>query len=237
MYFTITEDWLEDNRTQAGGYTSAQIKVLGWDKGIKTKGWKSKSIGKVITDEQKFQFEILSTSVVSKTKAKKIAKQITNKERIDNLSAQSKMRDVESANYQRNWTDEFIASAAFLKTHEWAKTRMLAITKYGNWCSCCGAKPSKDVFLCVDHIKPRKFFPKLALDVKNLQILCSTCNLGKGNAFSIDWNKDYMTQGQRSEQRESNQKKIVMDTSLFPVGRIQDTINDCRSQVIHEAPW
>ena len=39
----------------------------------------------------------------------------------------------------------------------------------------------------VDHIKPRKLFPHLALDVNNLQILCHECNHGKGNWDQTDW--------------------------------------------------
>ena len=33
----------------------------------------------------------------------------------------------------------------------------------------------------VDHIKPRSKYPKLALDQSNLQPLCETCNLKKGD--------------------------------------------------------
>jgi 5-methylcytosine-specific restriction endonuclease McrA len=33
--------------------------------------------------------------------------------------------------------------------------------------------------LHVDHIKPRSKFPRLAIDINNLQVLCADCNLGK----------------------------------------------------------
>lgn len=33
----------------------------------------------------------------------------------------------------------------------------------------------------LDHIKPRRLFPELALVVENLQVLCGDCNEGKGN--------------------------------------------------------
>lgn len=39
----------------------------------------------------------------------------------------------------------------------------------------------------VDHVKPRKLFPHLALDVDNLQILCDACNHGKSNWDQTDW--------------------------------------------------
>ena len=44
--------------------------------------------------------------------------------------------------------------------------------------------------LNVDHIKPRKKYPKLALDVDNLQVLCNECNHGKGNRDDTDWRGD-----------------------------------------------
>lgn len=39
----------------------------------------------------------------------------------------------------------------------------------------------------VDHIKPRRLFPWLALELKNLQVLCHDCNHGKGNWDQTDW--------------------------------------------------
>ena len=39
----------------------------------------------------------------------------------------------------------------------------------------------------VDHIKPRKKYPELALDKSNLQVLCEECNHGKGNWDETDW--------------------------------------------------
>lgn len=86
---------------------------------------------------------------------------------------------------------KFIASVDFLKTYEWRKLRQQALTKYGNECMCCGAKPSNGIYLCVDHIKPRKTHPELALDINNLQILCNECNHGKGNWSTKDWRTEF----------------------------------------------
>lgn len=80
-----------------------------------------------------------------------------------------------------------VTSAAFLSTYEWRKIRMVALTKYGPKCMCCGATPAQGAVMNVDHIKPRKLWPSLALDVNNLQILCHDCNHGKGNWDQTDW--------------------------------------------------
>lgn len=80
-----------------------------------------------------------------------------------------------------------VASDAFLSTFQWRKVRMEALKKYGPRCQCCGATPATGAVMNVDHIKPRKKWPSLALDVNNLQILCHDCNHGKGNWDDTDW--------------------------------------------------
>jgi len=74
-----------------------------------------------------------------------------------------------------------VNSDEFLQSKSWKRLRIEAFNKYGNFCNCCGAKPSDGVRLNVDHIKPRRLFPELALNIDNLQILCADCNSGKGN--------------------------------------------------------
>ena len=86
-----------------------------------------------------------------------------------------------------------VASASFLQTYEWRRVRMEALKKYGARCQCCGATPADGVKMHVDHIKPRKVFPELALDVNNLQILCEECNHGKGNWDMTDWRNNLAT--------------------------------------------
>lgn len=80
-----------------------------------------------------------------------------------------------------------VRSVDFLHTYEWRRVRMEALKKYGPRCQCCGASPETGAVMNVDHIKPRKLFPNLALDVDNLQILCHECNHGKGNWDMTDW--------------------------------------------------
>lgn len=72
-------------------------------------------------------------------------------------------------------------ASAFLQSRDWKSVRLLALQKYGNKCMACGNTPEFGAVLHVDHIKPRKLYPSLALDIKNLQILCQDCNQGKAN--------------------------------------------------------
>ena len=80
-----------------------------------------------------------------------------------------------------------VTSDAFLSTFQWRKLRMEALKKYGPKCMCCGATPATGAVMNVDHIKPRKDWPSLAMNINNLQILCHECNHGKGNWDSTDW--------------------------------------------------
>lgn len=79
-----------------------------------------------------------------------------------------------------NWA-AYVNSAEFLKSFEWRQLRLRAFEKYGRMCLCCGATPSNGVVLNVDHVKSRRLFPELALDIENLQVLCEDCNHGKAN--------------------------------------------------------
>lgn len=76
---------------------------------------------------------------------------------------------------------------AFLSTFAWRRLRMAAIHLHGARCMCCGASPADGVVIHVDHIKPRRDFPELALSMRNVQILCGACNHGKGNSFHTDY--------------------------------------------------
>lgn len=84
-----------------------------------------------------------------------------------------------------------VGSDAFLMTYEWRRVRMMALKKYGARCQCCGASPADGAVMNVDHIKPRKLFPALALDVGNLQVMCAACNHGKGNWDMTDWRQSH----------------------------------------------
>ena len=70
---------------------------------------------------------------------------------------------------------------SFLDSFEWRAIRKMALNLHCACCQCCGKSAADGIVLNVDHIKPRKFFPELALELDNLQVLCSICNHGKGN--------------------------------------------------------
>jgi 5-methylcytosine-specific restriction endonuclease McrA len=69
----------------------------------------------------------------------------------------------------------------------WVDLKKQVHKKYGYQCMCCGHMPSHKKYSNIDHIKPRKFFPELALDFDNLQVLCGRCNKEKGNKHCTDY--------------------------------------------------
>jgi 5-methylcytosine-specific restriction endonuclease McrA len=68
-----------------------------------------------------------------------------------------------------------------LVSMEWKALRRVILNRYGAKCMCCGVVPTDPTQVNVDHVKPRKFYPELALDPDNLQVLCGRCNKRKGN--------------------------------------------------------
>jgi 5-methylcytosine-specific restriction endonuclease McrA len=79
------------------------------------------------------------------------------------------------------------ASPEFLLTYEWRKLRMEVLKRDGARCQCCGASAASGATMVVDHIKPRRTHPELALDADNCQTLCTICNHGKGNWDMTNW--------------------------------------------------
>ena len=81
----------------------------------------------------------------------------------------------------------------FYQSWEWKRVRYEALKMHGNRCMCCGWSPMQGNKgrLCVDHIKPRSKFPKLALSLSNLQVLCNSCNMGKSNKHTDDFREGW----------------------------------------------
>lgn len=80
-----------------------------------------------------------------------------------------------------------VLSDDFLQSYEWRRLRYKVLLQRGRRCECCGRTPNDGIQCHVDHIRPRKRFPQLALEESNLQILCHECNHGKGNWDQTDW--------------------------------------------------
>lgn len=77
------------------------------------------------------------------------------------------------------------AKDGFYWSDEWRELRYKALIMHGKKCQCCGATADQSR-LHVDHIKPRSKYPRLALDLSNLQVLCEDCNMGKGSWDQTD---------------------------------------------------
>lgn len=72
----------------------------------------------------------------------------------------------------------------FYNSEQWVGLKTKVLKHYGRTCMKCNAK---NVEMHVDHIKPRSKYPKLELDVGNLQVLCKSCNKAKSNKNEIDY--------------------------------------------------
>lgn len=97
-----------------------------------------------------------------------------------------KIKDAKKIQKKVDWA-KFAASPAFLETYAWKKLRYRALKACGSECLACGRGREDGAKLHVDHIKSRKTHPHLALDIRNVQVLCGDCNHGKGNWDSTDW--------------------------------------------------
>jgi 5-methylcytosine-specific restriction endonuclease McrA len=83
---------------------------------------------------------------------------------------------------------EWINSSAFLASQEWIELRYRVLRESNGRCCLCGCGAADGAKLNVDHIKPRRTHPSLALARSNLQVLCTLCNRGKGNRAD-DWRR------------------------------------------------
>lgn len=129
------------------------------------------------------QWDLLREYVYRRTGKKSLAADYVPKPHV-RLSKAKKAKKGKTRRYpQEGFGDPFLAS------YEWRKLRMEVLSERGARCECCGARPAKDndVVLNVDHVQPRKLRSDLSLDKRNLQILCHTCNHGKGNWNQTDW--------------------------------------------------
>ena len=100
--------------------------------------------------------------------------------RLDWVAKSSQMNDNQVADMLDT------AHWSFTRSPEWREVRREAVKKYGTICAKCG-KEGKPIN--IDHIKPRRYFPELALEISNLQPLCGPCNKAKGNKHQTDYRR------------------------------------------------
>ena len=101
----------------------------------------------------------------------------------NNSKNKEQTKVIKPKNYkQKSRKSEPVNLDNFYESWTWKDLRYQVIKKYGRRCMNCGQSPSKEnkVSLHVDHIKPVRKHPELALDINNLQVLCGDCNQGKG---------------------------------------------------------
>ena len=72
----------------------------------------------------------------------------------------------------------------FYRSRKWRELRYDILRERGAVCELCG---SAEAPLHVDHIRPRSRYPHLALDPRNMQVLCADCNIGKGVRHEDDF--------------------------------------------------
>ena len=125
---------------------------------------------------------------LGKKKAKQISKEKKKPVQSPDTFTESYNKVVKSLPAASQFSDEWLKSNAFLQSLEWKRARYAALLNNKGACLCCGQTAKKHgAVLCVDHIKPRKTHPELALSIGNLQVLCEKCNAGKGNITEDDW--------------------------------------------------
>lgn len=130
---------------------------------------------------------------MAKRKKRRHQRLVSQVERLPRFSEKPETVDYNSQSWPvsvktgRRMSYNYIISTGFLKCFDWLRIRMAALANTDGRCECCGASAKDGVMLNVDHVKPRKEYPQLALSLHNLQVLCHDCNFGKGNDFHIHW--------------------------------------------------
>lgn len=79
----------------------------------------------------------------------------------------------------------------FYNSPQWKELRYTALRLSEGKCNLCGATAHDGVTLHADHIIPRSIRPDLQLDLDNIQIMCSDCNIGKKNYDDYDFRNKF----------------------------------------------
>jgi len=103
---------------------------------------------------------------------------------IKKLTGHQKLKYEDLFNEDTSRKSYYVHSKIFYNSQGWKSLRFDFIKNMKSSgkmkCVHCGATGDA-VHFHVDHINPRSVFPELALEIKNLQLLCADCNMGKTN--------------------------------------------------------
>jgi len=169
----VTRAWLEENRTPMGGFRSVQALMVGEPWPVRS-GWMDRAIGRNITKQAVASFIAYGKHPPTS---------------LDRRLIYQAAKDGVLHVLEDGAPPKPAPADPFLSSSEWKRVRLKVLMRDGATCACCGASPQTGARMNVDHIKPRKTHPALALDLANLQVLCADCNHGKGNWCSRDFRK------------------------------------------------
>ncbi|PPH51929.1 HNH endonuclease [Rathayibacter sp. AY1E2] len=90
--------------------------------------------------------------------------------------------------HQEEKTREYLAAPKDHKPRPWSNTEVINALKIeaSHKCIYCESIIDDVSYSTVDHIKPKKVFPDMVLDWKNLGIACSRCNTNKSDYWTND---------------------------------------------------
>ncbi len=142
-------------------------------------------LGRRLTEKETLNFGQFMMTQAGKATVKKARKELA--------ASRKKNKAKKAVNKPAKQKEKlpFVATKEFLESYEWRQLRVKVLNHYGPRCMCCGATPEHGVKMHVDHIKPRRKYPELALSFDNLQVLCEECNHGKGNWNETDWRPNH----------------------------------------------
>lgn len=173
------QKYIENHRRNIPALTILEAKIVGLKWPLKKRWYK---------DNMHVEFDLNEMLSAKALKKKRIsitpAEKKVRRDRKENLKTVKKFIKIEisSIEFEKAKEEyEYANNPGFLLSYEWRQLRFKALQKYGRRCQCCGATPEGGATINVDHVRSRRNFPHLALELDNLQILCAECNHGKGN--------------------------------------------------------
>ncbi len=195
----VTEYDIKGAASSRGGFTAAQIRYA--QKRFPGK-WKCALIGSNVTEGWWLGFvNLKKKSKPLKTNNPKVINSMSTsrdswewKPEEKDIPSIKMVRDTKKGTSRRKDRRAKVSrkdNESFYTSREWLELRVRVLEKYECKCMMCGRSPKyHEVVIHVDHIKPRSRHPELSLSINNLQLLCSDCNIGKGNKYSTDWRPD-----------------------------------------------